>query len=92
LDLTTGGGAEDNFDHLSVRPNPFADGTLINFNSAPETDMLIELLDVQGRIVRSLTVSVSQEDYLERGDLDAGIYLLRMHQGDRNFIGRVIAQ
>lgn len=77
---------------IRVRPNPFSIGTTIGFSSPLAIGTVIELLDIQGRIVRSEIGTSSGAHYLERGDLEAGVYLLRVRQGDRNFVLRVIAE
>jgi hypothetical protein len=77
---------------ITVRPNPFSEGTLIEFAHVLDSGTIIELLDVQGRIVRSEGSNGSKQFYLERGDLEAGIYLVRIWTGDGYFISRLVAE
>src|SRR5690606_35272564 len=66
-------------DPITVRPNPFANELVIDLgNTAGSTS--IELLDVQGRIVRALGATSKRLIVFDRNDLRSGIYFLRVQR------------
>ncbi|MBK8340854.1 MAG: T9SS type A sorting domain-containing protein [Flavobacteriales bacterium] len=69
--------------HLTMRvvPNPMSDQATVYFNEALTAQQRIELVDVSGRVVRSLK-PVGRTVTIERGGLAAGSYVLRARCGD----------
>ena len=61
---------------ISSYPNPASDHVMIELKNSPVQK--IELLDVTGRIVRSAENISSSLIRFERGNLDAGIYFLKL--------------
>lgn len=75
---------------ITLRPNPFNDRLQVRY---PGTHDHLELVDVNGRTVRNQTTQNATTVILERGELAAGIYLLRMMDGSRVVAtARVVAE
>jgi YVTN family beta-propeller protein len=81
---------ESSFALIGNAPNPFSGATMISYELDVPTEVRIEILDVQGRQVRSLNAGWS-ESGLHRMDWDgadengaaaaAGLYVVRMRAG-----------
>jgi hypothetical protein len=76
---------EENFEdpvNVTVFPNPAGESIKIQFKSAIDKEILISLLDAQGKLVRTdqieATVLVKQ---INLQDLPAGVYYLRLTKG-----------
>jgi len=72
--------------YLSVNPNPFTDHLDVGLPaSTEETDVKINLFDLQGRLVLSeQTYGGSQTHSLSTQDLQPGLYLLRVDTGEKS--------
>ncbi|MEO8591678.1 MAG: T9SS type A sorting domain-containing protein, partial [Flavobacteriales bacterium] len=67
---------------MSVQPNPFTDRTLIRCSELLDPGTRVDLVDVHGRVVRTLQGNGTHQLLIERGDLPAGIYVVRLWRGD----------
>lgn len=66
-----------------VFPNPFAEVVTLNFAAPLEADLSAELLDVNGRVLRTqLLLAGTETARLSELDLPAGTYLLRVVSHD----------
>ena len=83
---------------LASRPNPFVSTTRISFEMAEAGPVRVDVLDVSGRIVRSLidgsrgqgVHSVRWDGKTGGGESAAsGVYLVRMEAGNRRFTSKV---
>lgn len=63
---------------MGVMPNPFDDHTDILFSERISAGSVLDLLDMNGRIVRSLSVSGTRRVTMDRSDLVEGLYTLRL--------------
>jgi hypothetical protein len=79
-------------DGIKIHPNPFVTGTWVEFGMPLTQDAIIAIHDLQGRKVRSAIGDGSSRFYLERGELDAGVYIMMVRISDRMFSARVVAQ
>ena len=70
---------------IRVFPNPFTDRTRIVFKEELGADVLIEIRDVQGRLLRSVHGTGSREMMIDRGDLGPGLYLVRALRNNAQF-------
>jgi subtilisin family serine protease len=71
---------------ISVFPNPFRGNTTIMINGVPsnQTGLGIEVVDIFGRIIMRIRFTKNRTQYvLEQGDLNAGIYILRLTDNNR---------
>jgi len=73
---------------LTVYPNPFTDQAIANLSGITNIKM-IELIDINSRLIRKYTDINSTELIIERADLKPGIYFLKVYS-DKIFTGRLI--
>jgi hypothetical protein len=79
---------------LAIAPNPMRDHSTVRFTLPEASPLSISLYDVSGRRVRTL-VEQDRADAgaravpLERGELAAGIYFLRMEHGETSIAEKV---
>lgn len=66
--------------HVSVFPNPFIDQLTLYTGFPPGTLYSTDMIDVTGRIVRTIAPTDAQELTIGRGDLKSGLYLLRVRR------------
>ena len=71
-----------------VYPNPFTDYTTIELSDAVQTQK-IELIDIHGRIVRTIDNVNSNSVNIHRDNLPSGIYFIRIHSDD-TYVKKVI--
>jgi len=68
---------------ISVYPNPFVDATGINIVSPNDGTAIVELLDIQGRLIGSEKLSINAgSQYMPISNLDklsSGVYLVRVN-------------
>jgi hypothetical protein len=74
---------------IKVYPNP-ADGVLFIENNLNLGNGVVEVIDVQGQVVR--TVSLINLTRIDISDLENGIYFVRIENGDRVFHRKVVVQ
>jgi len=66
---------------LSIYPNPFTDHTTIRLSDAIHVQN-IDLIDIYGRIVRTIENGNSNSVTIHRENLPSGIYFIRIHSDD----------
>ena len=72
-----------------IYPNPITD--FININLKIKTKGLIKILDLQGKVIQTQLVAPETEAILfERGDLQAGIYLVSLESQGFNQIKKIL--
>ena len=81
LQVVISGIPEPNVLHIAVVPNPMSDAARMVFSEALASGTRMELVDVNGRIVRKLNGNGSRELRIERGHLESGLYVLRVMCG-----------
>ena len=62
---------------VQVYPNPFAEATTLRFVNPSRAQLLLEVMDLTGRVVRSEPVSGTSHVF-RRGALPAGNYVYRL--------------
>ena len=94
--LDAPGGSSTALALASVRPNPVARGPLVvSFVLADDSPATLELFDVNGRCIERRDVGAlgagSHELALGASErLQAGVYLMRLRQGERSRVQRVV--
>ncbi len=68
-----------------VYPNPFKDYTTIKLSNDVQTQK-IELIDIHGRIVRTIDNVNSNSVSIHRENLPSGIYFVRIHSADTRYV------
>jgi len=71
-----------------VYPNPFSDYTTIKLSDAVQTRK-IDLIDIHGRIVRTIENVNSNSVRIQRENLPGGIYFIKIHS-DNTYVKKVI--
>lgn len=71
---------------LAVLPNPVSEVASIHFSASLPSDARVELMDVNGRMVRSLKGNGSRQLVLERSGLACGMYMLKVVGSSTPFI------
>ncbi len=77
---------------LSIFPNPFRNKLSITFNDRfnPKDKIWLQILDLNGRVFYK-TLLTNQETKLFELDLQPGIYILKVQQGNRIFYKKIIS-
>jgi hypothetical protein len=75
---------------IQIYPNPFHDRCRIDFPNPGHQPCTLEMYDISGKQVRSLEGITSGSIGIESGDLEAGIYLLRIRGKGVSLTGKVI--
>ena len=75
-----------------IYPNPSKSATYVDFNVTNPSDVIIDVLDVQGRTVSSFKdyFSVGDHQYTMNTDLEKGVYMVRLSFGDHSVTKRVV--
>lgn len=81
LQVVISGVHELNAPRMAVVPNPMREAARLLLPEPLGSDARIELVDVNGRVPRSLNGNGTREVAIERGALPSGIYLLRIVSG-----------
>jgi hypothetical protein len=75
--------------NVKVNPNPFDQSTTMSFDQVGKEKYTLELLDMQGRVVRDYGQIRSTRIEIERGNLDAGMYFYRL-TGKKQQVGKLV--
>jgi|GEM_PF-2615667 len=75
---------------ITTQPNPFNSSTLIRFGQMPPSGFTVELLDAQGRAVRSYTDLSVAALRIERDGLPAGAYFYRVISSEGISVGKLV--
>ncbi len=75
-----------NYSYINAYPNPLVSGSTIEFEVAEQGNTLVELINIQGQVVKQLYNGSTEPGskyslLLNAGDLNKGIYILRMVNG-----------
>jgi flagellar hook assembly protein FlgD len=77
----------------SVYPNPFTDFLNVQFNAASNEDVVIQLMELTGKVIASAVYPVSEGGYYSLDiseETKDGIYLLTIRQGRRVEVLRLV--
>ncbi len=77
----------ENGTSIRVFPNPFSDYTTIEVNGLSQGDYRLEVMDILGRKVRELKSFDNGEWRMDRGDLESGLYLIRVLEENGRILG-----
>jgi len=75
---------------ISIYPNPFSASMTIDMNN-PKPIQKVEILSIDGRIIRIIENISSNLISIDRGNLPSGMYLLQIN-GDRTLVKKVIVE
>ncbi|MBK7939621.1 MAG: T9SS type A sorting domain-containing protein [Lewinellaceae bacterium] len=81
--------------YLEVKPNPFHRSTTILFSSTQAQDLHISITDVAGRIVFRQKIAAAagvNKFRWEAGDLQSGVYFVRMETPEGTAVKKVVKE
>ena len=70
---------------LKVVPNPFSDDVLIEFENLLNKQFALTIVDVTGKVVRTITNLTGNQVRLQRGNLHSGIYFAHLRDKSGKF-------
>ncbi len=81
-------------EHLTITPNPFNNELLLSLSTTKNTDLSLRLYRVDGRtILEDRVAGTGQWQHkLTVADLEAGVYLLSLTNGDATLVRKVVKQ
>jgi hypothetical protein len=80
---------------FSVFPNPANDLITIQLNNLNGNNLQIKIIDVLGQTViekKEETISGSFEKQIDVSNLNAGVYMIMIRAGEKEFVQKVIIQ
>lgn len=78
---------------LRAFPNPFNDATILLGRAVLDAEAVVQLIDLHGRVVRSLRGNGTREVLIERGALQSGLYMVRvLRNGEHMASTRLVVQ
>ncbi len=92
-DLVTDSGAEyEAGKDISIFPVPFGDHFVIRLDQVAGDDLRVELVDVTGKVVFEAAPGFRSNQYriTGLGDLSAGVYFVRVHDGNATRTRKVV--
>ena len=86
-----GAGVDEVNGKLQIFPNPGAGLFQVNIPGAP-ADMLVEVMDISGRVLYTKTVLMTGTYWLDLSGYAKGMYEVRISNGKKIFTGKLIVQ
>ena len=85
---------ENEFQDFAVYPNPNNGNFNIQFNSTSGNEILINAYDIRGRQVFNKTYLNSGlfDQNIQLDNVQAGVYLISVQEGDKKVIKKIIVQ
>jgi Secretion system C-terminal sorting domain/Reeler domain len=82
---------KNNFNHISVYPNPVTDNFFVN-NSMNETGCTtIHISDINGRLVKKIQ-NVRNRQSVDIADFAKGVYILRIETGNGDVVKKIVKE
>lgn len=75
---------------VSIYPNPFQDNLNIALGSANSGETLVTIYNISGQLVK--TASLSENKTINCSELESGIYLLKIMNGEQVFNSKIVKQ
>jgi len=78
---------------LKLYPNPVENYATLEFELSGTSNVLIQVYDMQGRVIRDLNLgnrSGQLKERLDFSDLPAGTYFIRMNAGNQTTVNKFI--
>ncbi|KPK81240.1 MAG: hypothetical protein AMS27_15635 [Bacteroides sp. SM23_62_1] len=80
-----------NVKDITIFPNPFNDRTTIRFPDSGDTPYTMRIMDLTGKVIRTLEITGQSEFILYREGLESGYYLIEL-RGEKLFRGKIIVE
>ena len=87
-------GIKDGFNtgkFISIIPNPFSENTILKFSNPEGYQYKLNILDLSGKICRTINDITASEYVLEKGDLKEGFYFVEL-RGPCIYRGKIIIE
>ena len=88
--LNTSFSSQNSMKNLSIFPNPFTEHTSIEFSSDISSKYLLELFDISGKLVFHKEPKTNSKFILNKGKLNAGLYILKLSDGANTFHQKLV--
>lgn len=77
---------------MNIHPNPSKGVTYVDFTMLAQSNVKIDVMDVQGRIVNTFSdnLGAGEHQYQINNNLESGVYLVRLAFGDRAITKKVV--
>ncbi len=77
---------------MNIHPNPSKGLTYVDFSMLAQSNVKIEVVDLQGRVISTFSdnLGAGEHQYQINNNLDSGVYLVRLSFGDRAITKKVI--
>jgi PKD repeat protein len=77
---------------MNIHPNPSKGLTYVDFSMLAQSNVKIDVLDLQGRIISTFSDNLGAGDhqYQINNNLESGVYLVRLAFGDRAITKKVV--
>jgi PKD repeat protein len=78
--------------NVTVYPNPSSSFTYVDFTMTVTSDVVIDVMDVQGRLVSTFrdNLPAGAHQYTMNNDLEKGVYMVRISFGNESVTKRVV--
>ena len=76
---------------VTIFPNPFKDMATVQFDNASNATYNLRLTTVDGRVLKSYKTSTNTVT-IEKGNLNAGVYMLEIRKDNRQKVERIVIQ
>lgn len=84
-DLTTSILDKELMHSFKIAPNPFRNRTYLEFNNPQNKAFELEIMNLSGQKVRTMSGITDERVLIERGNLSAGIFVARLIDADGNY-------
>ncbi|HIF13897.1 MAG TPA: T9SS type A sorting domain-containing protein [Bacteroidetes bacterium] len=76
--------------NVTIYPNPFIDKTSIEFTSGNSITFQLEIFDISGKLVLQKEPNTNSKFLLNKGKLNAGLYILKVSDGTSTFHQKLV--
>lgn len=77
---------------ISIYPNPATASFFIDLTSFANNTVSIELFDVLGKKIRTISGVKTSRYVIDRGDLQNGVYFIRINQGENSITKKIVLE
>ncbi len=74
---------------INLSPNPFQDFAILEFDYLGN-DLSLQILDVDGKIIRDEVLNGQSQIQINRGQLASGVYFYKLTNGLESYIGKML--
>ena len=75
---------------INVYPNPFQQAITVDLTGFETQSMNIELIDITGKLIKSVSTTGQSSIQLDAADLAKGMYQVRLSDGTQWYVTRIV--